>query len=176
MALHRPRLRRAALPSQVLDGLEIGRGERVLAFAVDGITRGYAVATTWRLGTLTAGGEVAVVRPWYFVDAGVWQDSTGTLTVSWTDQARPLQWDLAADPGLLPETVRERVQASIVIAATVPFERQRSARVAIRTDLATGELIPQVVYGRGLRKDDPLVAAEIQLVLDDLSDQAGLPS
>jgi hypothetical protein len=75
---------------------------------------------------------------------------------------------------LLPETVRERVQASVVLSVRLTLGERRSGRVAIRQDFATGELIPQTILGRFTRPDDPEVQAHVQAALAHLRDQVGL--
>ena len=52
--------------------------------------------------------------------------------------------------------------------------RPKRARVAIRQDLATGELLDQVVLGRGTRPS-PEIDAHAQQVLAILRDEVGLP-
>ena len=94
-------------------------------------------------------------------------------TVSFVDGGRPGQWVLG-DSSLLPETVRERVQASVVLAQLVDLGDRRRARAVIRQDLAGGGLLEQVVLGRGVRPDDPEVAAATDRALADLREQVGL--
>jgi hypothetical protein len=89
--------------------------------------------------------------------------------VTWVDGARPAQW-LLGDSSLVPETLRERVQASVVIAQRVELGNRRRARVVIRQDLATGDLLEQVVLGRGATLPDPAIDA----ALADLREQVGL--
>ena len=176
---------RPELPEAVAKALELARGERVLAFAVDDNTGAYVVATTYALAvvrsdavtsdavTLTA--DRRVRRRWLSVDAGAWEPQTATLTVTWADGKRAGQWSFRDQPTLLPETVRERVQASVVISTRLTLDDKRTGRVAIRQDFATRELIPQTILGRHSRADDPEVAAHVQAALAHLRDQVGLP-
>jgi hypothetical protein len=89
------------------------------------------------------------------------------------DRHKPSQW-VFREPSLLPETLRERVQASVVIAQRVDLGERRSARAVIRQDLASGELLEQVVLGRGVRPDDPVVEQQTQAALAYLKEQVGL--
>lgn len=182
-----PRARRPVLPRAVVAAVGLGRGERVLAFALDDHSGSYVIATTWALvvvppplatvagGATPPGAAMPVRRPWHLVDAGVWAHEVATLSVSWVDRMRPSQWTFSQQRTLLPETLRERVQASVVLSIRLALGDRRTARVAIRQDLQTRELIPQTVLGRGTREDDRSVADQVAAAMADLRDQVGLP-
>jgi hypothetical protein len=191
MGLFDRKATRVELPPAVAAALDLGKGERVLAYAVDDNTGGYVVATTYGLAVVsltvvpldvvasTAGAPTAVVtlrRRWLAVDAGAWEPETATLTVTWADGGRGAQWSFRDQPTLLPETLRERVQASVVIATRLTLGDRRSGRVAIRQDFATRDLVPQTILGRYTRADDPEVQAHVQAALAHLRDQVGLPA
>jgi len=201
MALFRRRTSRPELPPAVTAACELARGERVLAFGIDDNTGRYVVATTFavavvtdnrKTGSKTTGdrktgdrttgskttgtAERVLRRAWLLVDAGSWEPETATLTVTWTDGARAGQWSFRDQLTRLPETLRERVQASVVIATRLTLGDRRNGRVAIRQDFETRELIPQTVLGRYTRADDPEVAAHVEAALTHLRDQVGLPS
>ena len=212
MGLLSRRTPRPELPSAVTKALDLAKGERVLAFAVDDNTGVYVVATTYALvvmrsaivgsviaGSVTVGSAIAgsaiagsavvgsavggseeaertMRRRWLSVDAGAWEPETATLTVTWADGRRAGQWSFRDQPTLLPETVRERVQASVVLSTRLTLGDRRSGRVAIRQDFATRELIPQTILGRYSRADDPEVQAHVQAALAHLRDQVGLPA
>jgi hypothetical protein len=201
---------RKASPADLAPGiataLDLARGERVLAFAVDDLTGAYVVATTYALAvvTSTAGtsnpvtsnpvtstavtsnpvtstpetlsAKSVVRRRWLSVDAGAWAPETATLTVTWADGGRAGQWSFRDQQTLLPETLRERVQASVVLSTRLALGDRRTGRVAIRQDFATRELIPQTILGRYARADDPEVQAHVQAALAHLKDQVGLPA
>jgi len=160
------------LPTRVRDALGLGSGERVLAWAADP-TGTSVVATNHRLCAVAPGGGVSLTRPWHEVDAGSWSSELGQLTVTWVDGSRPSQWTVG-DTTLLPETVRERVQASVVLSQRVEAGPRRSARAVIRQDLASGDLVEQVVLGRGVRGDDPEMTALTASALAYLREQVGL--
>ena len=65
---------------------------------------------------------------------------------------------MLTEPGALPETLRERVQASVVISEAIDLGNRRTARVVVRKDLATGELLSQALLGPGVRSTDPGVS------------------
>jgi len=171
--------RRAPRPDllpAIADALELAKGERVLAFAVDDNTGGYVVATTYALAVFTSSAERILRRRWLSVDAGAWEPVTATLTVTWADGRRAGQWSFRDQQTLLPETVRERVQASVVLSTRLNLGDRRTGRVAIRQDFATRELIPQTILGRYARADDAEVQAHVQAALAHLRDQVGLPA
>ena len=167
---------RPDLPPAIEKALELAKGERVLAFAVDDNTGVYVVATTYALAVFTSSVERILRRRWLSVDAGALEPVTATLTVTWADGRRAGQWSFRDQQTLLPETVRERVQASVVLSTRLNLGDRRTGRVAIRQDFATRELIPQTILGRYARADDPEVQAHVQAALAHLSDQVGLPA
>ena len=167
---------RPDLPPAIEKALELAKGERVLAFAVDDNTGGYLVATTYALAVFTSSVERILRRRWLSVDAGAWEPVTATLTVTWADGRRAGQWSFRDQQTLLPETVRERVQASVVLSTRLNLGDRRTGRVAIRQDFATRDLIPQTILGRYARADDPEVQAHVQAALAHLRDQVGLPA
>ena len=176
MGLFNRKTPRAELPQAVVKALELAKGERVLAFAVDDFTGDHVVATTYALAVVAPGAERRVRRRWLSVDAGVWEPETATMTVTWADGRPAGRWSMRDQTTLLPETVRERVQASVVLSARLSLGDRRSGRVAIRQDFATGELIPQTILGRSTSLDDPEVQAHVKAALAHLRDQVGLPA
>jgi hypothetical protein len=201
MGLFNRRAPRAELPPAVLAALELAKGERVLSFGVDDNTGAFVVATTHSLAVVSLTAVTADVVPataetstaetstaerptaartlrrrWLSVDAGAWEPETATLTVTWAEGGRGAQWSFRGQETLLPETLRERVQASVVIATRLTLGDRRSGRVAIRQDFATRELISQTILGRYTRADDPEVQAHVQAALAHLRDQVGLPA
>ena len=160
------------LPEQVRDALGLGSGERVLSWGREETSGTTLVATNHALYAVDAAGECTVHRPWHEVDGGTWSAELTTLTVTWVDGSRPSQWVLGAT-SLVPETLRERVQASVVLAQRIELGPRRSAKVALRQDLATGDLVEQVVLGRGARADDPELEARTEAVLAYLREQVG---
>jgi hypothetical protein len=166
------------MPS-IATALELTKGERVLAFAVDDHTGAHVVATTYALAVVTStvalAAERTLRRRWLSVDAGAWEPETATLAVTWVDGSRARQWSFRDQVTLLPETVRERVQASVVTTTRLNLGDRRTGHVAIRQDFATHELIAQTVLGRHTRDDDPEVRAHVRAALAHLRDQVGLP-
>jgi hypothetical protein len=166
---------RTAPPAAIKGALKLSKGERILAFAIDDHTGSYVVATNFGFALVTATGQSAIRRRWLAVDAGAWEPETATLTVTWADGARGGQWSFRDQETLLPETLRERVQASVVLSTRLALTDRRNGRVAIRQDFATGDLVPQTILGRNTRADDVEVQAHVKAALAHLRDQVGLP-
>jgi hypothetical protein len=131
------------------------------------------VAGSHRLYAVSSRGDVVLARPWHLVDTGTWDHDTSTLRVSWVDGERAAQWRLP-EPALLPETVRERVQASVVLAERVALGGGGQARAVIRQDFGTGRLVEQVVLGRGVAARDPAVTLATEAALARLREQVGM--
>ncbi|MFN2539657.1 MAG: hypothetical protein ABR549_16095 [Mycobacteriales bacterium] len=161
------------LPLAVRRAVELGPSERVLSWGREEASGTTVVATNQRLCAVGGAGERVMTRPWHDVDGGTWSSELGQLTVTWVDGSRPSQWVLG-ESSLLPETVRERVQASVVLAQRIDLGPRRSARAVIRQDLGSGDLLEQVVLGRGVPGDDPEVAQQAAAALAYLREQVGL--
>lgn len=176
-----PRLGRKALaPDDVTGTVELAKGEKVLATARDVDSGVWLVATTYAvclvdLGVVTEeGSSVVWRRPWHEVDKGSWDRDSSLLTIAWADRARPGQWRLG-DEALFLQVLRERVQASVVLAQELKLTGRRTGRAVIRADLATGDLLEQVVLARGVRVDAEVEAAST-VALVWLREQVGMPS
>jgi hypothetical protein len=172
------------IPEPAATAIQTGRGERLLTWARDEATGSTVVASNHCLYAVIPSGEVTLARAWHLVDAGIWDHDTFTLTVSWVDAHRPAEW-LLREPSLVPETVRERVQASVVLAERVALGdrggqvrggqvRGGQFRVVIRQDFATGDLLEQVILGRGVAHDQPGVAEATAAARARLREQVGL--
>lgn len=162
------------VPDAVVRAVRPARGEKVLAFAVDDKTGGTVVATTAELALLHDD-QVVWQRPWMDVDSGQWNPDAWTLSVTWTDRSRPVQFTFTGLDTRLPEVFHERVQASVVLSAPLPLTGPGgSGRVVIRKDLRSGRLHEQRVLGRRTDPSDPAVAQAISQVSAALRDQVGL--
>jgi hypothetical protein len=160
------------LPSEVRSAVELGPGERVLSWGREEASGSTLVATNHGLYAVDAAGTRTLARAWHEVDGGSWSAELTTLTVTWVDGSRPSQWVLGATT-LVPETLRERVQASVVLAQRIELGPRRWAKAVLRQDLATGDLVEQVVLGRGVRADDAEMAARTDAALAYLREQVG---
>lgn len=164
----------AALPPAAAQQVALGRGERVLAWEQPQDRPGWLVVTTFRLVWVEPEGRGGWDRPWHEVAAATWDRESSAMTVTWVQDEPAQRWVLEGGDRLL-SSLRERVQASVVVGASLELADRRTGKVAIRRDLASGALHDQVVLGGTARPDDPQVVAEVTRVLADLHDQVGLP-
>jgi hypothetical protein len=169
-------LRRPAVPADVAAAIAPEEHEKLLAWAVEDGSGVTVVAGRHRLYALTPapdGPHLTLSRPWHLVDAGLWSGDDGSLRVTWVDGERPARFVLT-DPGLLPETLRERVQASVIISESLDLGNRRTARVVVREDLTTRVLLSQVLLGPGVRSTDPGVSEQVRAGLARVREQVGL--
>jgi hypothetical protein len=161
------RLRRAPgprpnrLPAAVRDALALERGERPLAVAP---TRGgsYVVATSAALHLPTTSGGFSRL-PWERVDQASWKD--GRLHVRTTAGGPGYSVGLT-DPGSVPETVRERVTATIVVNHHARLPGGGAVRIAGRRPPGGGEVRWSFVFEAGLDPSDPGLRAQAEQILD----------
>jgi hypothetical protein len=169
-------LRRPAVPADVAAAIAPEEHEKLLAWAVEDGSGVTVVAGRHRLYAVTPGPDgpqLTLSRPWHLVDAGLWSGEDGSLRVTWVDGERPARFVLT-DPGLLPETLRERVQASVIISESLDLGNRRTARVVVREDLTTRALLSQVLLGPGVRSTDPGVSEQVRAGLARVREQVGL--
>lgn len=160
----RLRRRRPARPGP------LGAGEPVLAWcrSVDDVL----IAGTRDALYL---GEVRIA--WEDVEAADWDRDTGLLRVSevgsW-GRLRPEYRLVIAEPGRLPELVRERVTASVVLQRHVPMQGRRGVRVVARRAPGGHQPIRWVFeYDEGIDPDDPDVAAAARAALSAAREEVG---
>lgn len=161
--------RQPGLPSAAREALPLRRGERVLASAR--LTDGSWVAAT-RDALLLPGCRV----DWASVAHAEWSDGDAMLRVDQLGDAAGGQvtHELVVDePGRLPETVRERVMASIVASRHVAIQGRAGVRVVARRAPGEEALVWQVVVDRGLDPGDPGVRAAGEAVIADLRRDLG---
>src|SRR5829696_134964 len=167
------RRRRPALPAGVRTAVPLDRGEQVLAWARDEISGDHVIATTHHLALVGADDALAWRRPWHDAESGAWQGESAELTVTWVDRTPPARWRLI-EPSLIQQALRERLQASVVLADEFRTAGRRTVRVVIRQDLATGDLIEQTIPGKGVDLSDPQVAREAAQRMAQLRAEVGL--
>jgi hypothetical protein len=169
-------LRRPAVPADVAAAIAPEEHEKLLAWAVEDGSGVTVVAGRHRLYAVTPGPDgqhLTLSRPWHLVDAGLWSGDDGSLRVTWVDGERPARFVLT-EPGVLPETLRERVQASVIISEALDLGNRRTARVVVREDLTTRALLSQVLLGPGVRTTDPGVSEQVAQGLARVREQVGL--
>lgn len=162
------------LPADVRAQAGLEAGERVLTFAVDDNTHVHVIATTTHL-VAASGDRLVLRRPWHEVDSGQWSAEYWTLSVSWVNHSRPMQWTFRDQETRMPEAVHERVQASVVLSEPLPLQGKRQrGRVVVRKDLATDEMVIQTVLGRNTRADDPEVREAVAVLQETLRERIGM--
>lgn len=174
MAFGRKRGSQQGLPEKVAAG--VPDGDRLIAAKQDEFTQDWVLACRARLVVVSPTGELVASRPWLDVDGGTWDPESDTLRVTWVGEAAPTRWKFTgAGTHVFTDAFRDRVQASVVLVREVDLGPGRKTRIAIRKDLATRELLDQVVPGRGVRPDDGELAEEVAVARATLRDQSGLP-
>lgn len=160
---------RTRLPDDVRRAAELTPGERLLASAVtvDGDT---VVATTQRL-LLVAPEEQRWARPWSRVDAAVWDGENDVLRIEWLGEPTDALALVAGAGPRLPETVRERVESSVVMSRRAEVPGGAGARLVVRR--AGDGLVLQVVPDPGARLDDPALAAAVEEGRRELAGEVG---
>lgn len=146
----------------VPDGVVLRRGERALAVGGD------AVATQSALYLPGPGGTVRL--PWERVEQVGWHD--GVLAVRETGGARYSV--RIADPGSLPETVRERVTASVAVSTHVRLPGGGVRVVGRRAAAGDGTVHWTFVFDPGLDATDPGLRAQAEQALEEVRRQTGL--
>lgn len=153
-------LRRQRLPDAVT-AVRLPPGERRIAWATtdDG---GACVATD--RGLLLPGVEPL---PWDRVERAAWQPPLLTvLEVAEVEGGGSRHELLLPEPRDLPETVRARVTASVAWAAHERLSPTGGVRVVGRRVPGAEVLQWQLVYDAGTDRDDPLVRAQAEALLE----------
>jgi len=167
---------RRRLPAAERPRLDLRPGDAVLVGVALEDER-WAVASRRALHVLVPGGQVQR-NPWSDVDRGSLDAETRTLTVRWVwGEEIALVFPEGSDARAFAQTFRERVQQSVVHAATVTVPAGSPAagqqvRVALRRD-EEGDLFTQVLGAVDLA--DPVVAAAVDEAEEQVRDAAGLP-
>ncbi|SEL72005.1 hypothetical protein [Nonomuraea pusilla] len=151
------------LPADVRESLATEPGERVLTFASSG--GGHVVATTLAL-YLSDGTRV----PYEEVDKASW-DEDG-LSLSTMDGAR--HTERIAEPRMLPETLRERVNATIVVNKHVNLPGRGGVRLVARRRPGGEVLGWTLVFDEGLDARDPGLRAQAEQALEGVRRSMGV--
>ena len=139
---------RHRLPEEVERALGAEVRERVMGWTLASVPQEFLVIGAHTLSVVVTHEGAALVRlrrPWHLVDAGSFDPESSRLGLSWVDDSRP------------------------------ELGRERLARVVIRRDLATGELLCQELLPAGVDRAEPGVAARLDATAAALKEQVGLP-
>ena len=151
------------LPADVRKSLATEPGERVLTFTEAG--DGHVVATNLAL-FLPDGTRV----PYEKIDRASWDDEG--LRVVTTDGER--HFERVAEPRMVPETVRERVNATIVVNKRVNLPGRGGVRLVARRPPGGEVLGWTLVFDEGLDPDDPGLRAQAEQALEGLRRSMGV--
>jgi hypothetical protein len=173
MGLFEGRARLGGLAPEVRSAVPLSPQDRILAWALDQETGEHVIVTRHLLAVVGHDSARSWQRPWHEVDRGSWQPETDELTVTWADGTPAARWRLRHST-LFQQALRERVQASVVLAEEFRTDTRRRVRVAIRRNLATGAFLEQIMGGNGVDVTDPQVAQEATALLHRLRSEIGL--
>lgn len=109
--------------------------------------------------------------PWERVEQAVWRD--GVLLVREIGGGRHVV--RLTDPGSVPETVRERVTATVVVSTHVKLPSGGGVRITARRP-ARGNAEPRwsLVFDQGLDPKDPGLLAQAEQAMEGIRRQTGL--
>lgn len=144
-------------------GLSLEKGERVLAVSGD------TVATNGALHFVDGTGFTRL--PWERVEQAVWRD--GVLLVREVGGGRHTV--RLTEPGSVPETVRERVTATVVVSTHVKLPSGGGVRITARRP-ARGGAEPRwsLLFDPGLDPKDPGLLAQAEQAMEQIRRQTGL--
>ncbi|MFI7700125.1 hypothetical protein [Nonomuraea sp. NPDC049480] len=151
------------LPADVRKALALEPGERVLTFARS--DDGHVVATNLAL-FLSDGTRV----PYEEIDKASW-DEAG-LRVLTMDRGRHLE--RISEPRMLPETVRERVNSTIVVNKHVDLPGRGGVRLVARRRPGGEVLGWTLVFDEGLDPEDPGLRAQAEQALEGVRRSMGV--
>jgi len=161
--------RTAHLPDEARATLGLARGERVLTAGRlrDG---GWVAATNH--GLVGAGWRA----PWSAATHAQWYDDARSLEIAWLDDAGQRQDQLLVldEPGQLPETVHERVTATILLSRHFPVSDGRGVRVVARSQPGSDDVEWQVIADEGVDADDTRTRSRIAQAIHAMSVELGL--
>ncbi|MFI6600323.1 hypothetical protein ACIBHX_29105 [Nonomuraea sp. NPDC050536] len=151
------------LPAEVRKSLATEPGERVLTFAQG--EDGYVVATN--LALFMADGTRV---PYETIDRAGWdEDGLRVLTTS-----GEVRLERLTEPRMLPETVRERVNATIVVNKHVDLPGRGGVRLVARRRPGGEVLGWTLVFDDGLDPDDPGLRAQAEQALEGVRRSMGV--
>jgi hypothetical protein len=151
-----------------LAGLELARGERVLAVARTADGAAVAATDVALHFPLPAGDDARV--PWERIDHAGWRE--GLLHVRETGgTTHRLR---LAEPDAVPEAVQERVTATVVVSTHVRFPNAGGVRIVGRRAPRSETVNWTFVFDSGLDPADPGLRAKAEQALEDLRRQTGL--
>lgn len=147
------------IPAEVRDGLDLERGERPLVYAAP-------LVATERALLLPGGVRV----PYEAIDRASWTERGVRLAL--TDGT--VREVAVEDPGRLPEMLRERVNATIVVSKHVPLPGRGGVRLVARRKPGGEVLDWGLRFDEGLDPADPGLRAQAEQALESLRRSMGV--
>ncbi|TMR11981.1 hypothetical protein ETD86_34110 [Nonomuraea turkmeniaca] len=152
------------LPADVRTSLTTEPGERVLTFAT-GQSGGYLVATNLAL-YLPDGTRV----PYETIDKASWsEEGLSIITMDGGSYAERMD-----EPRMLPETIRERVNSTIVVNKHVKLPGRGGVRLVARRRPGGEVLGWTLVFDEGLDPEDPGLRAQAEQALEGVRRSMGV--
>ena len=126
--------------------------------------------------TLPDGEHESLRVPWDLILRTVWEPDAVEVTAQESAGGRPVvhRVHIGGEPGALPEVVRERVPASIVVQHHVELIGERGARFVARRVEGETDLRWTVVFDAGLDPSDPQLRQAADDALDALRASLGV--
>jgi hypothetical protein len=164
------RLKRPTLPVEAVAALQLDPAERVLAWS--GLAGGgFAVATLDGLRMITPQGR-RIARPWIEVDHAAWNPDAKTIAVWFVGSRSTVPLEVE-DGTWLAQVLRDRVDASVLLATELELSGGGTVRLALRRR-PDGTVVDQAVPPPGVDPADPELAPLIRRGFDALRSEAGL--
>lgn len=149
----------------------VGR-DRLLGWTASGTSSLVATDTALLLPV----GEEPERVPWDLVLRVTWNEDAVEITAQASPGGRPVthRVPVGRELGGLPDVVRERVNASIVVQHHVELEGERGARLVARRAPGSADLRWSVVFDAGLDPSDPDLRERADRALADLRASLGI--
>lgn len=158
----------------------VAEGERSLAVAVVHSPTGgehLVVASDRALYVPHVGGlspaEPYIRLSWTHIDRVNWEEPILTIHARGDDAERTWRIDLET-PRRLPELVRERVMASIVVTEHIPLHERGGVRIVGRREHPDASIDWSFAFDAGLDPHDPDLRSAAEAALVDLRDVLGV--
>jgi hypothetical protein len=152
--------------------LGLDKGERLIAWAR--AADGSDVAASDR--ALRAVGPAGRLRlDWHEIAEATWREGVLRVVEGRVEPGRGPRWHtwLLDDPGLLPDAVRDRVTASIVVNQHVRLVGRAGVRILGRRAAGADDLVWTLRFDAGLDPADPQLRALADAELASLRAQLG---
>lgn len=163
--------RRAVLPEDVREGLDLGPEDRIMA--ITPLTDGWAVATARRLHVVPSN-TTAIRRPWSDIAGARLDADAAMLTVTLVDTASPVELHLAdGTDRVFADTVRQRIEASILLTERVVLPLGPVVRVVLRRG-PDGTAFTQVLGDARVDLSDPSTATAVEAAEARVRETIGL--